>query len=93
MKFGSWTYDGLSVDLKPIRGYINDSVDIKIGMDLSEYYSSIEWDILEVIMLWSLVLPCTDRSFITPSCSNKIDQKISAAEMLNVLVFLERTYG
>ena len=59
------------MDLKPLRGYINDSIDIKIGMvglrfsklygalntvgcgkrsfqDLSEYYPSIEWDILQV---------------------------------------------
>ncbi|XP_055335168.1 acetylcholine receptor subunit alpha-type unc-63-like [Paramacrobiotus metropolitanus] len=48
MKFGSWTYDGWAVDLKPIRGYHNDSVDIAIGMDLSEYYPSIEWDIIAV---------------------------------------------
>lgn len=48
MKFGSWTYDGWAVDLKPIRGYVDDNTEIKTGMDLSEYYPSIEWDILQV---------------------------------------------
>ncbi|CAB0039798.1 unnamed protein product [Trichogramma brassicae] len=47
MKFGSWTYDGFQIDLKHInqkRGH--DSVEI--GIDLREYYPSVEWDILGV---------------------------------------------
>ncbi|XP_055331726.1 acetylcholine receptor subunit alpha-like 1 isoform X2 [Paramacrobiotus metropolitanus] len=47
MKYGSWTYDGLSVNLLPIRGYEQDDKRIEIGMDLSEYKPSVEWDILE----------------------------------------------
>ncbi|GAU89949.1 LOW QUALITY PROTEIN: hypothetical protein RvY_02440-1 [Ramazzottius varieornatus] len=47
MKFGTWTYDAGQVDLTPIRGYETDSKKIQIGMDLSEYKESIEWDILE----------------------------------------------
>ncbi|XP_018495903.1 acetylcholine receptor subunit alpha-like 1 [Galendromus occidentalis] len=47
MKFGSWTYDGFMVDLKHIRGV--DSVDIvPLGIDLSEFYLSVEWDIMAV---------------------------------------------
>ncbi|XP_043470532.1 acetylcholine receptor subunit alpha-like [Leptopilina heterotoma] len=47
MKFGSWTYDGFQVDLRhndEIRG----SNVVDIGVDLSEFYPSVEWDILEV---------------------------------------------
>ncbi|KAF7403194.1 hypothetical protein HZH68_005988 [Vespula germanica] len=38
MKFGSWTYNGAQV--------INNLV--KIGIDLTDFYLSVEWDILEV---------------------------------------------
>ncbi|OQV13810.1 Acetylcholine receptor subunit beta-like 2 [Hypsibius exemplaris] len=61
MKFGSWTYDGWAVDLKPIRGYVDDKTEIKIGMDLSEYYPSIEWDILHV--------PARRHTIFYPCCS------------------------
>ncbi|GAU97762.1 hypothetical protein RvY_09001 [Ramazzottius varieornatus] len=64
MKFGSWTYDGWAVDLKPLRGYINDSIDIKIGMDLSEYYPSIEWDILQVpARRHTIYYPCCQEPY------------------------------
>ncbi|XP_055335166.1 acetylcholine receptor subunit alpha-like 1 isoform X2 [Paramacrobiotus metropolitanus] len=47
MKFGSWTYDGFQVDLRHIdevEGYNN----ITSGIDLVEYYSSVEWEIIGV---------------------------------------------
>ncbi|XP_064459793.1 acetylcholine receptor subunit alpha-like 1 [Ornithodoros turicata] len=47
MKFGSWTYDGYTVDLKHIHQR-DDSSDIKVGIDLSEFYLSVEWDIMAV---------------------------------------------
>ncbi|XP_055334768.1 acetylcholine receptor subunit alpha-like 1 isoform X2 [Paramacrobiotus metropolitanus] len=47
MKFGSWTYDASLVNLTPERGFTDDFKEILIGMDLSEYKPSIEWDILE----------------------------------------------
>ncbi|XP_035213794.1 acetylcholine receptor subunit alpha-like 1 [Stegodyphus dumicola] len=47
MKFGSWTYDGYQVDLKHLEE-IPDSDTVPIGMDLSEFYLSVEWDIMAV---------------------------------------------
>ncbi|CAG0900266.1 unnamed protein product [Darwinula stevensoni] len=47
MKFGSWTYDGFQVDLRHIDEQEGSNV-VEIGVDLSEFYMSVEWDILEV---------------------------------------------
>lgn len=47
MKFGSWTYDGFQVDLRHVDEVKNSNV-VEIGVDLSEFYTSVEWDILEV---------------------------------------------
>lgn len=47
MKFGSWTYDGFQVDLRhwcEVEG----TNTVPLGIDLSEFYMSVEWDILEV---------------------------------------------
>ncbi|CAF0882304.1 unnamed protein product [Rotaria sordida] len=53
MKFGSWTYNGEQVDLVHINqtngstpAYGNNSVPYAI--DLTDFYRSVEWDILEV---------------------------------------------
>ncbi|XP_067621060.1 acetylcholine receptor subunit alpha-like [Eurosta solidaginis] len=47
LKFGSWTYDGFKVDLRHMDEQEgNNKVDV--GVDLSEFYMSVEWDILEV---------------------------------------------
>ncbi|XP_014244645.1 acetylcholine receptor subunit alpha-L1 [Cimex lectularius] len=47
MKFGSWSYDGVQIDLKHINQTAGvDKVDV--GIDLREYYPSVEWDILSV---------------------------------------------
>merc|ERR1712223_264720 len=47
LKFGSWTFDGFQVDLIHINSVPgNDTV--SYGMDLSEYYLNVEWDILSV---------------------------------------------
>ncbi|XP_054718587.1 acetylcholine receptor subunit alpha-like 1 [Uloborus diversus] len=47
MKFGSWTYDGYQVDLKHLEE-IPDNDTVPVGMDLSEFYLSVEWDIMAV---------------------------------------------
>jgi nicotinic acetylcholine receptor len=47
MKFGSWTYDGFQVDLRHIDEE-NGRPEVEIGVDLTEFYMSVEWDILEV---------------------------------------------
>ncbi|XP_015127548.1 acetylcholine receptor subunit alpha-like [Diachasma alloeum] len=47
MKFGSWTYDGFQVDLRHIDEVKGSNV-VDVGVDLSEFYTSVEWDILEV---------------------------------------------
>lgn len=64
MKFGSWTYGGLEVDLKhkdahkqreeseTVQALDGEMVEtvwiVDDGIDLSEYYPSVEWDILRV---------------------------------------------
>ncbi|XP_018350055.1 PREDICTED: acetylcholine receptor subunit alpha-like isoform X2 [Trachymyrmex septentrionalis] len=54
MKFGSWTYDGFHVDLRHVDESTNET-EIKksngvvdVGIDLSEFYTSVEWDILRI---------------------------------------------
>ncbi|EDW33925.1 GL21867 [Drosophila persimilis] len=48
MKFGSWTYDGDQIDLKHISQKNDKDNKVEIGIDLREYYPSVEWDILGV---------------------------------------------
>ncbi|XP_022258930.1 acetylcholine receptor subunit alpha-like 1 isoform X1 [Limulus polyphemus] len=49
MKFGSWTYDGYTVDLKHKHQFGNsDDSEIAMGIDLSDFYLSVEWDIMAV---------------------------------------------
>jgi nicotinic acetylcholine receptor len=50
MKFGTWTYDGTVVDLKHKSqvGQVSDAALIEQGMDLSEFYLSVEWDVMSV---------------------------------------------
>ncbi|XP_076625444.1 nicotinic acetylcholine receptor alpha4 isoform X4 [Colletes latitarsis] len=47
LKFGSWTYDGFKVDLRHMDEKSKSNV-VDVGVDLSEFYMSVEWDILEV---------------------------------------------
>ncbi|EFN71606.1 Acetylcholine receptor subunit alpha-like 1 [Camponotus floridanus] len=47
MKFGSWTYDGYTVDLRHLL-QTEDSNKIDVGIDLTDYYISVEWDIIKV---------------------------------------------
>ncbi|KMZ01301.1 acetylcholine receptor subunit alpha-like isoform X3 [Drosophila simulans] len=47
LKFGSWTYDGFKVDLRHMDEQQGSNV-VAVGVDLSEFYMSVEWDILEV---------------------------------------------
>merc|ERR1712012_1300197 len=47
MKFGSWTYDGYQVDLRHQEEEQGSNI-VNIGVDLSEFYMSVEWDILAV---------------------------------------------
>lgn len=47
MKFGSWTYDGLEVDLQHVKQRPGVAI-VETGIDMSEFYKSVEWDILRV---------------------------------------------
>lgn len=47
MKFGSWTYDGDQIDLKHIDQKAGEDK-VEIGINLKQYYPSVEWDILGV---------------------------------------------
>ncbi|CAH0687682.1 unnamed protein product [Spodoptera exigua] len=59
MKFGSWTYNGAQVDLKHMDQSPGSSL-VHVGIDLSEFYLSVEWDILEV--------PATRNEEYYPCC-------------------------
>lgn len=49
MKFGSWTYDGDQVDLVHMCSNTQGpSATIPQGVDLRDFYPSVEWDILDV---------------------------------------------
>ena len=51
LKFGSWTYDGTQVDLKHIFQDAIGAGDlelIELGIDLKDFYRSVEWDLLTV---------------------------------------------
>nr|CAH7764757.1 unnamed protein product [Callosobruchus chinensis] len=60
MKFGSWTYNGLQVDLKHMDQQSGSNI-VKVGIDLSEFYLSVEWDILAV--------PATRNEEYYPCCA------------------------
>ncbi|XP_050499093.1 acetylcholine receptor subunit beta-like 2 [Diabrotica virgifera virgifera] len=60
MKFGSWTYNGLQVDLKHMDQQLGSNI-VKVGIDLSEFYLSVEWDILAV--------PATRNEEYYPCCT------------------------
>ncbi|XP_055852777.1 acetylcholine receptor subunit alpha-like isoform X2 [Episyrphus balteatus] len=47
LKLGSWTYDGFKVDLRHMDEQQGSNI-VDVGVDLSEFYMSVEWDILEV---------------------------------------------
>ncbi|OXU25983.1 hypothetical protein TSAR_004107 [Trichomalopsis sarcophagae] len=47
MKFGSWTYNGAQVDLKHMEQVPGSNL-VAMGIDLTDFYLSVEWDILEV---------------------------------------------
>ncbi|KAB0801728.1 hypothetical protein PPYR_03914 [Photinus pyralis] len=60
MKFGSWTYNGYQVDLKHMDQVPGSNI-VKVGIDLSEFYLSVEWDLLAV--------PATRNEEYYPCCS------------------------
>lgn len=47
MKFASWTYDGFEVDLLHQKQKPGEN-EVSTGIDMSEFYKSVEWDILLV---------------------------------------------
>ncbi|XP_014244615.1 acetylcholine receptor subunit beta-like 2 isoform X2 [Cimex lectularius] len=59
MKFGSWTYNGVQVDLKHMD-QVPGSNFVDVGIDLTEFYLSVEWDILAV--------PATRNEEYYPCC-------------------------
>ncbi|CAG9764360.1 unnamed protein product [Ceutorhynchus assimilis] len=64
MKFGSWTYDGFQVDLRHIDES-KGSTTVDIGIDLTEFYTSVEWDILEVPAIRSeKFYTCCDEPYL-----------------------------
>ncbi|XP_060523967.1 acetylcholine receptor subunit beta-like 2 isoform X2 [Cylas formicarius] len=62
MKFASWTYNGLQIDLRHMEQQAGSNI-IKVGIDLSEFYLSVEWDILAV--------PATRNEEYYPCCPDE----------------------
>ncbi|CAA9994099.1 unnamed protein product [Nesidiocoris tenuis] len=60
MKFGSWTYNGFQVDLKHMDQVAGSNL-VAVGIDLTEFYLSVEWDILAV--------PATRNEEYYPCCT------------------------
>nr|WUR05317.1 nicotinic acetylcholine receptor alpha 8 subunit [Orius laevigatus] len=60
MKFGSWTYNGVQVDLKHMDQKPGSNF-VDVGIDLTEFYLSVEWDILAV--------PATRNEEYYPCCA------------------------
>ncbi|KAK2189349.1 hypothetical protein NP493_108g00036 [Ridgeia piscesae] len=50
LKIGSWSFDGYAVDIrhKDLPSSSNDLDEVPMGIDLDDYYSSTEWDLLAV---------------------------------------------
>lgn len=64
MKFGSWTYDGFQVDLRHQEEEQGTNV-VNIGVDLSEFYMSVEWDILAVPAIRNVKFyTCCDEPYL-----------------------------
>merc|ERR1712038_535648 len=74
MKFGSWTYDGFQVDLRHQEEECTNYKEhecteynpiVSIGVDLSEFYMSVEWDILAVPAIRNVKFyPCCDEPYL-----------------------------
>jgi len=74
MKFGSWTYDGYQVDLRhqeeECTSYqehqcMETNPIVNIGVDLSEFYMSVEWDILAVPAIRNVkYYTCCDEPYL-----------------------------
>ena len=66
MKIGSWTYDGYSVDIKhkDLQDDVHDLTKVEKGIDLGDYYSSTEWDLLAVpAKKYEKYYPCCSEPF------------------------------
>merc|ERR1711894_540488 len=74
MKFGSWTYDGFQVDLRHQEEECTNYKEhecteynpiVNIGVDLSEFYMSVEWDILAVPAIRNVKFyTCCDEPYL-----------------------------
>lgn len=65
LRFGSWTYAGDEVELKHVGTYSNQRGNkVEIGIDLSQFYKNVEWDIIDVPAYYNEVYyDCCEESF------------------------------
>ena len=66
LKVGSWTYDGYSVDIqhKDLNDTSTPLKKIDVGIELSDYYKSTEWDLLAVpAQKYEKFYPCCSEPF------------------------------
>lgn len=62
LRFGSWTYAGDEVELKHVGNKRGNKVEI--GIDLSQFYKNVEWDIIDVPAYYNEVYyECCEESF------------------------------
>ena len=83
MKFGSWTYDGNEVDLMHMKQEPENDV-ISTGINLTEFYVSVEWDVLDV--------PARKNEEFFPCCEEPYPGRIQSLSkaFLNQKCFLDR---
>ncbi|CAG0881011.1 unnamed protein product [Cyprideis torosa] len=96
MKFASWTYDGHGVDLKHIDQKPGNNINVvPVGIDLAEFYLSVEWDILEVPARRNqeyypccpgVPFPASNSTALPPSSHSPSSEKVSLC--ISVLVSL-----
>ncbi|XP_076047465.1 acetylcholine receptor subunit alpha-L1-like [Oratosquilla oratoria] len=63
MKFGSWSYDGSKIDLKHLDQRPGNNR-VEKGINLREYYPSVEWDIIRVPAIKNIkYYPCCEEPY------------------------------
>ncbi|OXA57248.1 Acetylcholine receptor subunit beta-like 2, partial [Folsomia candida] len=76
LRFGSWTFDGNEVDLQHLFQE-SDSDVVQVGIDLTEFHLSVEWDLLEVPCRRNVeTYPCCDEPYIDLTFNITIRRKM-----------------
>lgn len=64
LRFGSWTYAGDEVELRHAMAPAPKAHKIELGIDLSQFYKNVEWDVIEVPAYYNEVhYECCEEPF------------------------------